>query len=95
MTAVIKASEFKLGELQAKLALEMDANHMKKMVIGMVDSRLGALEAHSAEMIKLQSSSLESLRELHLKASVPIPSAPMLSKADRERLVQEFAKVLE
>ena len=65
---------------------------MKKMVISMIDARLGALEATSAESLKLQSKTLESLRELHLKAAV---QAPPPTRADRDRKIAEFAKTLD
>ena len=69
-------------------------NHMKQLILSMVDNRLGALEAHSAEMLKLQSSSLESLRQLHLSAAASCP-APTVSATDRERLIKEFVKSLD
>ena len=84
----------KFAELQQKLVAEIDVNHMKRLILGMVDNRLGALEAHSAEMVKLQSSSLESLRQLHLAAASGSP-APTMHATERERLIKEFIKSLD
>ena len=92
---LLKTGDSKCAEVEAKLAVELDGNHLKKMVIGMVDTRLGALEAHSQEALKIQSASLEILRQLQT-CSAPPPTQPTgLSITERERILADFSKVLE
>ena len=90
-----KAETARRVDSETKLNCELDQSHMKKMIIAMVDARLGALEASSTELLRVQSASLESLRELHLKANAPPTTPPKVAKGDRERLITEFAKALE
>ena len=94
--SLIKSGDLKCAEVEAKLAVELDGNHLKKMVIGMVDTRLGALEAHTQETLKMHGASLEILRQLLSCSSpaVPQPSGG-LSNSERERLIADFSKALE
>lgn len=87
----------RICEVEMRLSVEADQNHMKKMLMAMVDNRLGALEAHSAQMISLQSASLESLRELHQKAlTTPVPTQSVgMSAVEKDRIIANFAKTLD
>ena len=66
----------KIAQVEKALENELDTNTYKKLVIGMMDSRLAALESHLASMLVAQSSCLEQLRELTARAS---PQAPNLT----------------
>ena len=91
----LKADEAKkFGDVEVQLAAEISNNDLKKMVLTMVDARLGALEAISSEMLKLQSSSLESLRQLHNKVPTPATPAPAMSAAERDRRMREYERTL-
>ena len=92
---LVKVETNRCVEYEAKLNRELDQSQMKKMIIAMVDARLGALEASSAELLRVQSASLESLRELHLKANAPPTTPPKVGKGDRDRLITEIVKALE
>ena len=83
-------------EIESKLSIELDHNHMKKVVVEMFEKRLAALEAHSASMIQLQGASLESLRELNLKLHAQAPVLPPgMSSEERQRRIQAFSESLE
>ena len=83
-------------EVESKLNVELDHNHMKKVVVEMFEKRLAALETHSASMIQLQGASLESLRELNSKFLAQTPAQPpSMSSAERERRIQAFSESLE
>ena len=83
-------------EVESRLNIELDHNHMKKVVVEMFEKRLVALEVHSASMIQLQGASLESLRELNSKFRAQIPvTPPGMSSAERERRIQAFSESLE
>ena len=60
---LVKVETNRCVDYEAKLNRELDQSQMKKMIIAMVDARLGALEASSAELLRVQSASLESLPE--------------------------------
>ena len=85
-----------MHEVESKLIIELDHNHMKKVVVEMFEKRLTALEVHSASMIQLQGASLESLRELNSKMRPQVPIVPPgMSSAERERRIQAFSESLE
>ena len=80
--------------IEALLAVEMDSNRMKKMVVAMFCSKLDSIEAHTTNLITMQSASLESLRVLTAEAH---PTTSRMT--DQERVVldaiQKFKEVRE
>ena len=88
-------SHLKLVEAQTQLNLELDHNEMKNVVVQMVDRRLAALEASSAQLLQLHGTSFESLRELHSKVSANIPAPVAMSALEREQRMEAYARTLE
>ena len=90
----MKVEGERINDIEMKLKIELDQNHMKKMLMAMVDQRLGALETSSASMMQMQSASLESLREINQKlATNSMPN--QLSAAEKDRRMANYAKTLE
>ena len=75
--------------VEAKLAVELDSNGMKKMLVAMFCSKLDSIETHTTTLIKIQSASLESLRILTAEGHTPTPRM-----TDQERLMLDAIQKL-
>ena len=88
--ALVQAETEKCAEMEEKLNAELDQSQMRKVIVDMVSNRLGALEATTAELVRVQSASLESLRVLHLKVATPASSALKMSKEDKTKRLSDL-----
>ena len=68
--------------MEAQLAVELDSNGMRKVIVDLFCSKLDALQANSTAMITLQSASLECLRSLAERVS---QAAPQVQMTEQER----------
>ena len=87
-----RATSKKLEEVQQALFVELDHNSMRKAVIELFNTRLVQVEGQLSSVVSMQLVSLEHLRELSSKIS---STPPIMTAAERERRISEYAKTLD